>query len=73
MKNKIVIMSINGAKGLERKVVILLGFDSFFDNFHKREYMPNILYVALTRSSEHLIITHCSNNYYSKFIKRTKI
>lgn len=60
--NKIVVTSFNSMKGRERKCVILVGFDeSYFEYFNKswpktNTSLPNIIYVAATRSSEMLIL-----------------
>ena len=59
-KNKLVFSSFHQSKGLERKVVICYGFDSSYYEFYGKnlstEYCPNILYVALTRAKEKLIL-----------------
>ena len=59
-KNKLVFSSFHQSKGLERKVVICYGFDTSYYEFYGKnlstEYCPNILYVALTRAKERLII-----------------
>lgn len=59
-KNKLVFSSFHQSKGLERRVVILYGFDISYYEFYAKnlstEYCPNILYVALTRAKERLII-----------------
>lgn len=62
MKGKVLITSYNSMKGRERKCVILIGFDeSYFEYYDKKwdkseKTLPNILYVAATRSCEQLII-----------------
>lgn len=59
-KNKLVFSSFHQSKGLERKVVICYGFDSSYYEFYNQnlstECCPNILYVALTRAKERLIL-----------------
>ena len=68
LRHKIVISSYHQTKGLERKIVILYGFDdSYFDIQNKaNKFMcPNDIYVALTRPSERLSIIH---NYKKKFL-----
>lgn len=60
LKNKIVFGSMHQTKGLERKVVIVLGFDDsyfkFGDRGADRSKCPNPLYVACTRALEHLVL-----------------
>ena len=58
MYNKVVFMSFNKSKGLERKIVFVFSVDGYFDFINKSvdNLIPNILYVALTRSLEHLVI-----------------
>jgi hypothetical protein len=57
--NKIIISSVHSSKGLERDVVILLPFNELFNdmshNYLKLE-CSNLLYVALTRAKEKLIL-----------------
>ena len=57
-ENKIAFMSFNKSKGIERKIVFVYSVDDLFDIvFGKEEKkIPNLLYVALTRSLEHLIV-----------------
>lgn len=59
-KNKLVFSSFHQSKGLERKVVICYGLDSSYYEFYGKEISqekcPNIIYVALTRATEKLII-----------------
>ena len=46
-------MSINKSKGIERKIVFFYCLDEHFDfiqNTGNDLYIPNILYVGLTRS-----------------------
>lgn len=69
IKKKIVISSYHQAKGLERKIVILCGFDNSYFEFYKKDCItsicPNEIYVALTRASERLSIVH---NYQKGFL-----
>jgi hypothetical protein len=65
IKGKLVISTFNQVKGLERKIVIIFGFDmSYYYYFCKAPpsiRCPDIFYVALTRAKEHLIIFHDVN------------
>lgn len=71
MKNKITISSFHQAKGRERKMVIVVGFDTNTYNFYTeqkkspRTAVINAHYVACTRASEHLVVLHhCNNDYF---------
>ena len=70
LRNKVVFSTYHQAKGMERKVVILYGFDQSYFHFYNKKanhkVCPNELYVAATRASEQLILIHdCSNDYLS--------
>jgi hypothetical protein len=73
VKNKIVFSTFHQAKGLERKNVIVYGFDeSYFQIFNKdadSNVCPNELYVAITRASENLTILHNTQKNYVPFLK----
>jgi hypothetical protein len=59
LKNKIAFSTIHAAKGRERKVVIVMGFDSGFYRCEKQPNVyecPNELYVAVTRARDQLIL-----------------
>jgi len=74
LENKIVFSTYHQIKGLERKVVIIFNFDkSYFTYYAKREnpnVCPNTIYVATTRSLEHLLVIHHKKNKYLPFVKR---
>lgn len=69
IKGKMVVSTFHQTKGLERKVVIVFGFDSFYYNYgnnkdKSKDRCPNDLYVALTRAKEKLVVLHnCKNDY----------
>lgn len=66
IKDKIVFTTYHQSKGLERKVVLVFGFDDSYIRMFKKKYngVPNELYVATTRASEHLLLFHhCENNF----------
>jgi hypothetical protein len=69
--NKVVFTTFHQAKGLERKVVIVNGFDSnYFEYFNKGvddTRLPNELYVAITRASEQLVLIQSSGEPF-KFL-----
>lgn len=60
IKNKILFSSYHQAKGMERKIAVVLSFDeSYFDYYardHDPKKMSNPQYVALTRGSEILVL-----------------
>lgn len=59
-KNKIAISTYHRVKGLERKIVIMPGFDTSYFKYYAREEDENMLdnaqYVGLTRAMEKLIL-----------------
>lgn len=77
LHNKVVFSSFHQAKGLERKAVILFGFDvSYFEYYNKTanpDVCPNELYVALTRAKERLIILHHYDHESFSFLDKTCI
>ncbi|HCT8363713.1 ATP-dependent helicase [Klebsiella aerogenes] len=71
-ENSIQVMNIHKSKGLEYKVVILLGLeDQAFWNYQKAKFENDCaIYVALSRAKEHILVTssgyreHRLNNGY---------
>lgn len=76
-KGKIGFMSLNQVKGLERKVVIVFGFDmSYFKLFDKKsdpKICPNVFYVGLTRSLECLSVIHDEKEACMQFVNMKDI
>ena len=74
IKNKVVFSSFHQTKGLERKVVFVFGFDksyfTFYDPDHPWYHCPNVLYVALTRAKEHLVLFHHYKFDYIPFLNK---
>ena len=74
---KLVISTIHQTKGLERKVVFYIGFDSSYFKFNKRhasqDICPNELYVATTRSSKILYLFHNKEFKFLPFINHSMI
>jgi hypothetical protein len=74
IKGKICFSSFHQVKGMERKICIVYGFDkSYFDFYNKSadpNVCPNVLYVALTRASEKLLLIHDYQNKYLPFIDK---
>lgn len=74
IEGKVVFSTFHQAKGRERKIVFVFGFDNSYFNFFAKEKDKNVcpseLYVACTRSSELLIVIEDSqNNSPLKFLK----
>lgn len=57
---KVTISTFHQAKGLERKVVVVLKFDDSYDQYHggKEESGLNPLYVAISRATDRLYVIH---------------
>lgn len=66
MKGKFCVSSYHCFKGMERKCVIIWGFDESYDKYfnHSNISEPNPLYVALTRASNELVLLHTSKKSY---------
>jgi len=85
LKGKIVISTFHSAKGLERKVAIVMGIDASYDRLmlscghsddkgHVKEkgVLHNPVYVAITRASEQLtLVHHCQEDYMSSIDRRS--
>jgi len=76
LNNKIVFSTFHQSKGLERKIVFVVGFDnSYYEMYNKKNNFdknicPNILYVATTRACEKLILFHDYSKSPLPFIKQ---
>jgi hypothetical protein len=78
VRHKVVFSSFHQAKGLERKAVIVLGFDSsyfayYYKNTRSTTVCPSTLYVALTRASLYLSVYHNSKCAPLDFINMDNI
>lgn len=75
--DKLIFSTYHQAKGLERKVVIVFGFDNSYFKYYKsdkdRNVCPNELYVACTRALEQLTLIHSDDNDFLPFICKEKI
>ncbi|ASY82655.1 hypothetical protein BJK05_18840 [Pectobacterium polaris] len=77
--NAVKIMNIHKCKGLEYKIVILLGFeDEGFWNYSDNSFEQRcILYVAFTRAKDEIIISQSDRRYFinggKKELKKEKI
>jgi len=77
LAGKIAFSTIHQTKGMERKVVIVFGFDDSYFKFYKRDadpyICPNELYVAATRATERLLFVHHNTNGFLPFLCRTSL
>jgi nucleoside-triphosphatase THEP1 len=77
IKGKIVFSTFHQAKGLERKGVLVFGFDdSYFKYYNKTcslDLCPNEIYVAVTRALKYLVVFHHYENNYFSFINLNKL
>jgi len=75
--NKLIFSTYHQAKGLERKVVIVFGFDNGYFKYYKpnkdRKICPNELYVACTRALEQLTLIHGDDNDFLPFLHKEKL
>lgn len=74
-RGKVIFTTFHQAKGRERKVVIVYGFDDSYFNFYEKNLpnnvCPSTLYVAVTRASEKLFLLEGSRNKPFVFLKKT--
>jgi len=77
IKDKLVFSTFHQAKGLERKIVFVFGFDDFYFDIYKstidKTKCPNELYVACTRASDQLILFHNYDKNYLTFLNKQNI
>lgn len=71
-KDKIQFRNFHQVKGLEKKMVIVFGFDNsifeYYDKDRNPKYCTNELYVALTRATEKLILVQHNKNSKLEFL-----
>lgn len=74
LKGKIAFCTFHQVKGLERKIVIICNFDNsyflFYDKKSDPKICPNVLYVAMTRASEHLTLLHNFKDDMLEFLNK---
>lgn len=77
IKGKICFASFHQVKGMERKICIIYGFDESYFNYYAKnlpkDVCPNVLYVALTRASDRLLLIHDYQNNYLPFLDRKSL
>lgn len=74
LRDKIWVSTYHGSKGCERPFVIVLDFGSDFFRFYSKGYppesCPNAMYVALTRSSQHLYLVQNASSNIIQFVDK---
>lgn len=76
MHNKILFTTFHQSKGLERKIVFVYSMDEGYYRYAKDapvDKCPNPIYVACTRSLEHLIIIHNKQNLHLPFLNKEEL
>jgi len=77
LSNKVAFSTFHQVKGLERKVVIVFGFDdTYFKYFNKGadpKVCPNEMYVATTRAKEQMTVVHHYTNWFIPFLDRMEL
>jgi hypothetical protein len=77
IKKKMLFSTFHQAKGLERKIVIVYGFEESYFKYYKKDcdptICPNELYVACTRASEKLVLVHHKSDDYLPFLKENNL
>jgi len=75
--NKLVFATFHQAKGLERKCVLLFGFDNSYFYYYKQDVdksiCPNEIYVGLTRCTERMTLIHHYKKSWLDFIDSSQI
>jgi hypothetical protein len=76
MHNKILFTTFHQSKGLERKIVFVYSMDEGYYRYARDaplDKCPNPIYVACTRSLEHLIIIHAKQNLHLPFLNKNEL
>lgn len=77
LQDKIVFSTYFQVKGLERKVIIVFGFDNSYFKFYNKDANPNVCpnthYVATTRAIEHLTLFHHNKNDFLPYLNEDLI
>ncbi len=72
LDNKVVASTFHSAKGRERSLVIVMGFDASYFQYYavgeRQDRCPNALYVALTRAKDELILVRAYNKEHLPFL-----
>ena len=75
LKGKLVFSTFHQVKGLERKIVLIMGFDSSYSTYYDRITLkcPNSIYVATTRAKEKLILLHQHDREFLPYLNVEKL
>lgn len=77
MKDKLVFATFHQVKGLERKCVIIFGFDNSYYYYYNpdanKEVCPNEIYVGLTRCKERMTIVHHYRKNFINFLNNAEV
>jgi hypothetical protein len=65
-ENKVLLVTRQSSKGLEFPRVIVAGLGSLKDDDYTRPEEARLLYVAMTRAQEYLLLTASNNNHYTQ-------
>lgn len=73
IKSKVTFCTFHASKGLERKIVFVYGFQDTYFKYGRKDanplVCPDTIYVACSRTMEHLNIIHSYDSDYFKFMK----
>lgn len=68
VRGKVVFSTFHQIKGLERRVVVVFGFDRSYHEYYAKSLsistLPNTLFVAITRATHRLILIHDSKKAF---------
>jgi hypothetical protein len=73
IRGKLVFSTFHATKGLERKAVVIYGFDDSNFNVIDESDCPNTIYVAVTRAKERLLLLHHSKRNWLSFLNRDNL
>uniref|UniRef100_A0A6C0CR17 DNA 3'-5' helicase n=1 Tax=viral metagenome TaxID=1070528 RepID=A0A6C0CR17_9ZZZZ len=76
-QNKILISNFHRTKGIERDYIFILGFDHAYFTYYNTSadpcFMPNCIYVALTRCKKRMFLYHHKKNEFVPFLNQDKL
>jgi superfamily I DNA/RNA helicase len=70
-ENKVLLVTRQSSKGLEFPRVIVAGLGSLKDDDDTKPEEARLLYVAMTRAQEYLLLTASNNNHYTQRFAET--
>lgn len=76
-KNKVLITTFHGSKGLERKICFVTNFSTDYYKYYATDFDPEIIsntfYVALSRTTEYLYLIRNSNSEFPNWCSRSTL